>query len=90
MRINRKSIAAGLTVGLLAGGAGGAIAATTSGPRTASTRVTTMSRSTRGWGGRDNGWRGTNGRWDPATGAVGVRGAPTSPSVPGTAGPTVR
>ena len=31
MHMNRKSVAIGLTVGVLAGGAGGAIAATTSG-----------------------------------------------------------
>jgi len=68
MRINRKSIAAGLTVGLLAGGAGGAIAATTSGPWTATTRVVTMSGASRGWGGPGNGWGATNGGWGPATG----------------------
>jgi hypothetical protein len=80
VRINRKSIAAGLTVGLLAGGAGGAIAATTSGPGTASPHVMMMSGAARGWdgpgsgwggttgwGGTD-GWGGTNGGWEPATG----------------------
>jgi hypothetical protein len=72
MKINRRSIAAGLTVGLLAGGAGGAIAATTSGSRNASTSWTTTSRTAGGWerygygwGNGDNGWRdaGTGAGW---------------------------
>jgi len=56
MRINRRSITLGLTVGLLAGGAGGALAAT-------STRTsTTGTPATKTWGG--NGvWAG-NGGWD--------------------------
>jgi hypothetical protein len=48
MKINRTSIAAGLTVGVLAGGAGGAIAATTSGAATASTSSTPTSMATDG------------------------------------------
>jgi hypothetical protein len=51
MRINRKSIASGLTVGLLAGGAGGALAVTRAGSLTAGTSATTT------WGG-DGGWGG--------------------------------
>jgi hypothetical protein len=56
MKINRRSIAAGLTVGVLAGGAGGAIAATTSGSKIATTSSTTSSRTTGGWGGYGYGW----------------------------------
>jgi hypothetical protein len=68
MKINRRSIAAGLMVGVLAAGAGGAIAATTSGSRITSPSGTATSRATGGWeqygygwGARDNGWP------DPAT-----------------------
>ena len=61
MKLHRRSIAAGLTVGVLAGGAGGALAATTSVSRTVSTSSTTSSSATGGerdgygWGGA--GWR---------------------------------
>jgi hypothetical protein len=69
MKINRRSVAAGLTVGVLAGGAGGAIAATTSGSTTASTSSTTTSRATGGWNGYGYGWGGGGTGWrDPATG----------------------
>ena len=69
MKLNRRSIAAGLTVGVLAGGAGGALAATTSASRTVSTSSTTSSSATGGerdgygWGGAA--WRGpqTGIRW---------------------------
>lgn len=69
MKINRTSIAVGLTVGVLAGGAGGAIAATTSGSRTASTSSTTTSRATGGWDGYGYGWGGGAGWRDPAAGS---------------------
>ena len=82
MKINRVTIAVGLTVGVLAGGAGGAIAATTSGSTTASASSTTTSRTRGGsdrygygWGGAGTAWRG------PAT-AVGWdawHGEPASP-----------
>lgn len=69
MQINRRSIAAGLTVGVLAGGAGGAIAATTSGSRIATTSSTTTSRATGGWDGYGSDWGGGGAGWqDPATG----------------------
>jgi len=69
MRMNRRSIAAGLTVGLLAGGAGGAIAATTSGSGIAPTSLTTMSRPAGGWDGYGYGWGGGASGWQaPATG----------------------
>ncbi len=55
MKINH-TIAAGLTVGVLAGGAGGAIAATTPGSRIAGTSSTTTSRATDGWDGHGYGW----------------------------------
>ena len=71
MRINRMSIAAGLTVGLLAGGAGGAIAATTSGSNTARTSSTTTSMAPDRWDRYGFGWGGDGTAWrDPAT-AVG-------------------
>ena len=70
MKINRRSIAAGLTVGVLAGGAGGAVAATTSaGSTTASPSSTTTSSPTGGWDGYGYGWGGGGTGWrDPATG----------------------
>jgi hypothetical protein len=69
MRITRSSIAAGLTVGVLAGGAGGAIAATTSGARIASSSSTT-SRTTGGWDGYGYGSGGGGTAWrDPTTGS---------------------
>jgi hypothetical protein len=69
MKIDRRSIAAGLTVGVLAGGAGGAIAATTSGSRIASASSTTTSRATGGWDGYGYGRGGGGTGWrDPATG----------------------
>lgn len=68
MKINRRSIAAGLTVGVLAGGAGGAIASTTSGPTIASTSSSTTSRATGGWDGYGSGWGGGDAGWRyPAT-----------------------
>jgi len=66
MKINRRSIAAGLTVGVLAGGAGGAIAATTSGAPMASTSSTPTSMATGGSDGYGYGWGG--GWQDRATG----------------------
>lgn len=78
MKINRRSIAAGLTIGVLAGGAGGAIAATTSGSKVARTPWTTggwdgygsgWSGGGSGWGGSGAGWRGKGAGWgDPTTG----------------------
>jgi hypothetical protein len=67
MKINRTSIAAGLTVGALAGGAGGAIAATPSASRTASTSSTTTSSPTGGWERDGYGWGGAGWR-GPQTG----------------------
>ena len=67
MKINRRSIVAGLTVGVLAGGAGGAIAATTSGAATASTSSTPTSMATGGSDGYGHGWGGS-GWQDRATG----------------------
>jgi hypothetical protein len=80
MKINRKSIAAGLTVGLLAGGAGGAIAATTAGSRVTTTPSTTTSSPTRGWDGYGYGWGdGANGWRGPATqGGWGAPGSDTN------------
>jgi hypothetical protein len=84
MKINRKSIAAGLTVGLLAGGAGGAIAATTAGSRISTTPSTTTSSATPGWDGHGygwgngaTGWRGpaTRGGWDASGGDTDIAGA---------------
>ena len=69
MKINRRSIAAGLTVGVLAGGAGGAVAATTSAPRTASTSSTTTSSATGGWERDGYGWGGSGS--DTNIGAMG-------------------
>jgi hypothetical protein len=70
MRIKRRSIAAGLTVGVLAGGAGGAIAATTTGSRIATTSSTTTSRTTGDRDGHGYGWGGGGTAWgDPATGS---------------------
>ena len=66
MKINRRSIAAGLTVGVLAGSAGGAIAATTSGAPMASTSSTWTSMATGGSDGYGYAWRG--GWQDRATG----------------------
>lgn len=68
MKINRRSIAAGLTVGVLAGGAGGAVGATTPGSSTASASWTTTSRVTGGWDGYGYGWGGGTAGRDPATG----------------------
>lgn len=66
MKINRRSIAAGLTVGVLAGGAGGAIAATTSGAPMASTSSAWASMATGGSDGYGYAWGG--GWQDRATG----------------------
>jgi hypothetical protein len=69
MRINRRSIVAGLTVGILTGSAGGAIAATTSGAGITNTSSTTTSSTTGGWDGYGYGWGGGGtGSQDPATG----------------------
>jgi hypothetical protein len=80
MNINRKSIAAGLTVGVLAGGAGGAIAASTSGSRIATTPSTTTSTATRGWTAHGYGWGvGANGLRGPGTrGDSGASGSDTN------------
>jgi hypothetical protein len=81
MKLNRRSIAAGLTVGVLAGGAGGALAATTSVPAVSTSSTTSSSatgweRDGYSWGGA--GWRGpqTGVRWggsasDPNIGSIG-------------------
>lgn len=63
MKINRMSIALGLTVGLLAGGAGAALAATTRGSSTSGTSATTMGAGDRAWGGDrcGPGWSGYGG-----------------------------
>ena len=67
MKINRRSIATGLTGGVLTGGAGGAIAATTTGSQIAHTSATTT--ATGGWGGYGSGWGGDGAGWrGPATG----------------------
>jgi hypothetical protein len=83
MRINRRSIAAGLTVGVLAGGAGGAIAATTSGSTIARTSLTTTSRTPGGWDGYGYGWGGGGTGWAPATG-VGSSGPGGDTTIGGT------
>lgn len=67
MKINRMSIAAGLTVGVLAGGAGGAVAATASGSTTTNPS-STMTRATGGWDGYGHRWGGGTAWRDPATG----------------------
>ena len=72
MKINRRSIAAGLTVGVLAGGAGGAIAATTSGAAMASMSSTPTSMATGGSDGYGYGWGG--GGWQDRATAVGWSG----------------
>ena len=65
MNISRKSIAAGLTVGALAGGAAGAVAATTSGSR--ASRTTSMAPDSSDRYGHGSGGGGT--AWQaPATG----------------------
>jgi hypothetical protein len=73
MKINRKSIAAGLTVGVLAGGAGGAIAASTSGSMIASPSSTT-SRATGGWDRYGSGWGGAAAGWGGAAAGWDRRG----------------
>ena len=78
MKINRRSIAAGLTVGVLAGGAAGAIAATTSESGTGSTSSTSRApggsdRYGYGWGRGGAAWRG------PATGSPGAPGTASRP-----------
>jgi hypothetical protein len=65
MQINRRSIAAGLTIGVMAGGAGGAIAATTSGAGIASSSLTTTAGATGGWDGYGFGWGGDTAWQDP-------------------------
>ena len=70
MKINRRSIAAGLAAGVLAGGTVDAIAATTSGARTSSRSATTTSKTPRGWDRYRPGWRGDRTTWrTPAGGA---------------------
>src|SRR5579863_3511277 len=66
MQINRRSIAAGLTIGVMAGGAGGAIAATTSGAGIASSPLPTTAGATGGWEGYGFGWGGDTAWRDPA------------------------
>jgi hypothetical protein len=80
MKINRKTIAAGLTVGVLAGGAGGAIAATTSGSWTATPPSMTRSSATRGWDADGYGWGvGANGWRGPGMrGGWGASGSDTN------------
>jgi hypothetical protein len=70
MKINRRSIAAGLAAGVLAGGTVDAIAATTSGARTSSRSSTTTSKTPGGWDRYRPGWRGDGTTWrTPASGA---------------------
>ena len=70
MKINRMSVAAGLTVGLLAAGAGGAVAATSGGSRAAGTSSTRTSRARAGWDRYGYGWGDAGTAWKaPATGA---------------------
>jgi hypothetical protein len=69
MKVNRRSIAAGLVVGVLAGGAGGALAATTAPSSRAGTASTTNRSLTGGWG-RYGGGFGTATAWPyPGTGS---------------------
>jgi hypothetical protein len=82
MSINRRSIAAGLTVGVLAGGAAGAIAATTSGARTASPSSTATSRTPGGLGRYGYSWGGGGTAWRDSATTVGWgarHGEPASP-----------
>jgi hypothetical protein len=82
MSINRRSIAAGLTIGVLAAGAGGAIAATTSGARTTSTSSTTTSRAPGGSDRYGYGWGGGGTVWRAPAATVGWgarHGDPASP-----------
>jgi len=60
MKINRRTIALGLTAGLLAAGGGGALAATTAGSWTPAASATTSWSGHRAWGGYGPGpdWRG--------------------------------
>jgi hypothetical protein len=62
MKINRRRIVAGLTVAVLAGGAGGAIAATTSGAKAAGNSWTAMPRGTGAWHRYGSGWHGGGAR----------------------------
>jgi hypothetical protein len=63
MKINRRSVAAGLAAGVLAGGAVDAIAATTSRSRTARTLSTTTSKTPSGWDRHRPGWSGDRTPW---------------------------
>lgn len=78
MQINRKSIVVGLTVGALAGGAGGAIAATTgSGSGVTSKTSSWAAGGWSGpgpWGANNSGWRGPSG-WNGSSGSPGYGGA---------------
>ncbi len=86
MKINRRSIAAGLTIGVLAGGAGGAIAATRSGSRTASTSSSTTWSAPGGWDRYRYGWAGGGTAWrDPST-TVGWDARHGEPANPMTSG----
>jgi hypothetical protein len=67
MRITRTSIAAGLTIGVLAGGAGGALAATTSSRATIPTTSSTPTSSSTTWNRYGSGW-GRGGRWQDRAG----------------------
>jgi hypothetical protein len=70
MKIDRRSIAAGLTVGVLAGGAAGAIAATTPGAETRTTSSNTTWRTPASPNPYRHGWDGAGTAWRaPATGA---------------------
>jgi len=77
MTINRRSVALGLTVGLLAGGTGAAVAATTSGT-SASSRSTsaTTGTGTDAWGGYGPGRTGNGapGGYGPGWNGSGARG----------------
>jgi len=86
MSINRRRIAAGLTVGVLAGGAAGAIAATTSGAKTASTSSTMPSRTPGGSGRYGYSWDGGGTAWRDPAATVGWGASHGEPASPMTSG----
>jgi nitrous oxide reductase len=71
MKINRRSIAAGLAAGVLAGGAVDAIAATTLRSRTAGTSSTTPSKTPGGWDRYGHGWSSGGTAWRDTASGVG-------------------
>ena len=71
MKINRRSIAAGLAAGFLAGGAADAIAITTPGSRTASRSSTTTSKTPGAWDRYGRGWSVGGTAWRDAASGVG-------------------